>query len=325
MYTHVKQYITSGGPQNPSEDFYFKEEQAVKRFLSVLLSLVLAINICGTALAAESEPSEGYDPNPMHGYGAWSYIKIVPVSGAASDTHYIYSNYRASSTSDVGRVDFVKGFSYKAKSNSLTMKNYSNNDTTLIIHNMGTGFRLKLAGKNILRSIVVEQDGWDSALTIDGNGTATLGNKSDHDRIPLNVSGNLTILSGTIKCIKEDVDVTAAGHGERNSVFVSSKSSTPIRTELKHKGTLTFDKEHEAVYSDKTVTFSGKALKAPTLKRKGRIVKWKSVSGAKYQVKVGNTIKTLKKASYSGKTKVSVRIVKSKNGIMVMSPWSKRT
>ena len=293
----------------------------MKRILSFLTTLCLIFTISTPALA--SGPADHYDPTPFTGTGAWSYIKVTPVSGETARTHYVFSNY---TTNTDGIVDKVNHLSYSAKSNTLTINGYKEEDVILDARNMGTSFKIVLKGKNQLRSIHVDNQGWDSGLSISGSGSVTIGNKTDHNHVPLDVNGNLSLSGATIKLIAEEPNV-GSGLGLRYTLMTKSSSKTPFKTSLGYKAELSsfFMESGGAVVSCKDdVTFSGKALKTPKLKRKGKKVTWSKVKGAKYEIKAGKTVKTITKTSYKSASKISVRAVKTTEGIVCYSAWSKK-
>ena len=227
----------------------------------IILCLMLTI-IIPVYVTAASGPSDSYDPNPMTGSGAWSYIKVTPTSGETDRTHYIFSNY---TTNTEGQVDRVKGLSYNKKNNTLTLNNYNQEDVTISVHNMGTGFKIQLKNKkNKLRSIKVTNDnGWDSGLKISGNGSVTIGNKTDHNHVPLDVAGKCSLKAKKIKLVAEKPDV-GSGLGLRYTLMVKdNKAKKPFSTTMKYSKAVeinTFEMESGgAITSSKdTITFTKK-------------------------------------------------------------------
>ena len=206
----------------------------MRRFFAAVLTLIMVICMPHTAFAAYSGPSDSYDPTPMTGSGAWSYVKVTPVSGETARTHFVFSNYQK--PDGEGRVDKVKGLKYNRKKNILTINGYKQEDVVLELHNMGTGFTVVLKGKaNRLRSIKAENDNtWDSGLKLSGTGQIVIGNETDHNHVPLDVSGRCVLACGRVRLIAEKADV-GSGLGLRHTLIVKDSSSKkPLSTKMKH-------------------------------------------------------------------------------------------
>ena len=298
----------------------------MKKLKTLLLSALLAFTLGATSYAANTNPAAAYESSPTGDVGAWSYIKVTPVSGASSRTHYLFSNYQTTTLPIEGKVDTVAGFSYSRKTNTLTIRKVAEEDLMLLIHNMGTGFTLKLSGTNSLRSLKVDNENWNSGLTVFGTGKITLGNSDDHNHVPFEVNGTTELLGGTIKCIAEKTDVQSVG-GLRYSFLVNDARKNPLHTALKFKGALDGNEsanKTSLVRSTADITFSGKALKTLSVKRNGKTVSWNKVKGCKYQVKHGKKIIITKKTSYKTNSKMYVRALKITNGVMICSQWSKK-
>jgi|GEM_PF-2222032 len=294
--------------------------------ISVLFSAAYISQAASHTFTKCATPAPTYEPNPTGDVGAWSYIKVTPVSGASSRTHYVFSNYQTTTLPIEGKVESVNGMKYSKKTNTLTIKNFDEEDIILLIHNMGTGFTVKITGTNTLRSLKVENENWDSGLTVVGSGKLTLGNAVDHNNVPFDVNGTTELLGGTIKCLAEKTEIQSVG-GLRYSFLVCSAEKYPLHTALKSKGTLEANESANntaLVRSTEDITFTGKALKTPGVKRSGKKVSWSKVKGCRYQVKSGNKIITTRKTCIKNKGKVQVRAIKIQNGIMTCSSWSKK-
>ena len=294
---------------------------------TLLLTLLLFI-MAPSMVSAATGPAEYYDPKaPEETAGAWSYIKVAPVSGSRSKTHYVFSNYETTTLPKEGVVEAVDGMAYDKDSNTLTITGYRQEDIILSVHNMGTAFTLILSGENELRSVKVDKDKWDSGLAIDGTGTVVLGNTSDHIRIPLEVYGNLELLSGTITCLAEVSSVQSI-EGNRYSLMVSSPDSIPVTTMLSYDAAIEGGESSSGIFLVRTkdnITFSGDALKALKIKRKSKKVSWTKVPEAVYEVSVNGEITETSKNNIKApkKKKVSVRVFTEDKCIRTYSPWSK--
>ena len=302
----------------------------MKKAIAAILTLLLLLAPVAplTVFGAEDRtmPATEYIPGSQ-GSRAWSYILVRPYSGSSSRTHYVYSNYQTTTPPIEGVISEQEGMSYDLESNTLTITSLDAEDLNVTVHNMGTGFKVNLAGRSALRSFAVINEGWDSALTIDGSGSIVLGNKKDHNNVPLDVTGHLTILDGEIECIAEETDVQSIG-GLRYSFFVGETGKgSPLTSYLNWTGNLESKESTDGksiVSSKETVKFAGQALSAPTVKRKSkRLVKWKPVDGCTYQVMIDGKVIDVDQNMIKSKQKVSVRIVKDVNGSIIYSPWSK--
>lgn len=231
----------------------------MKKIALIICALFL---ILPSGIVFATGPSESYDPTPMTGSGAWSYIKVTPNSGETERTHYIFSNY---TTNTEGQVDKVKGLSYSKKENTLTLNNYKQEDVTISVHNMGDSFKILLSGKkNRLRSIKVTNDNsWESGLKITGKGSVVIGNKTDHNHVPLDVAGKCSLKAKKIKLVAEKPDV-GSGLGLRYTLMVKdNKAKKPFSTTMKYSKSVeinTFEMESGgAITSSKdTITFTKK-------------------------------------------------------------------
>lgn len=236
-----------------------KKEKTMKKLIAIFCTLCVMI-IPLNALA--SGPSESYDPTPFTGSGAWSYIKVTPVSGDTARTHYIFSNY---TTNTEGKVDTVKDISYNKKKNTLTLNNYKEEDVILEAFNMGTTFKIFLKGKkNRLRSISVTNDNsWESGLKMTGKGFITIGNKTDHNHVPLNVEGKCRLSAGKVKLIAEKPDV-GSGLGLRYTLMVKdNKEAKPFSTTMSYSKNVeinTFERASGGAITNSkdTITFTKK-------------------------------------------------------------------
>ena len=302
----------------------------MKKLIAAILSLLLLLAPVAPLTVSGAEdrtaPATEYVPGSQ-GYGAWSYILVRPYSGSSSRTHYVYSNYQSTTPPIEGVISEQEGMSYDLESNTLTISNLNADDLLVTVHDMGTGFKIVLEGNSALRCIKVEKKDWDSALTIDGSGSVTLGNKKDHNNVPLDVTGHLTIQGGELECIAEETDVQSIS-GLRYSLFVGEiGTGSPLTSYLNWSGNLESKESTDGksiVSSKETVKFAGQALSAPTVKRKSkRLVKWKPVDGCTYQVMIDGKVIDVDQNMIKSKQKVSVRIVKDVNGSIIYSPWSK--
>ena len=292
--------------------------------LTFLLFMIIPFNV-----SAATGPAESYNPKATDETeeGAWSYIKVTPVSGSKSRTYYVFSNYQTTTSPIEGVVEPVDGMVYEKESNTLTVTDFKQEDIILSIHNMGTAFTLNITGENELRCIKVDKDKWDSGLTVVGTGAVTLGNTSDHIRIPLEIYGDLELISGSITCL-EEISSISTQEGTRYSFMLSSTNSMPITTSVGINGTLNIVESSAGVFLIRTkenITFSGDALQAPEIKRKGKKVSWTKTPGAMYEVSVNGEVTETQKNIIKApkKKKVSVRMYMIDKCIKTYSPWSK--
>ncbi len=300
----------------------------MKKIRTILLTLMFLFVMPLTVCAAAG-PADHYDPRSTdeETAGAWSYIKVAPVSGARSKTHYVYSNYQSTTLPVEGVVEAVEGMTYDQDSNTLTVTDYKQEDIILSIHNMGTAFTLCINGENELRCIKADKDKWDSGMIITGTGSAVLGNASDHIRIPLEVYGDLEMISGVISC-RAEVSSVQSAEGNRYTFMVISENSVPVKTSVGYDAVIDGGESTGGTFLVRTrenITFSGDAHETPSIKRKGKKVTWTKTAGATYEVSVNGEVTETGKNSIKvpKKKKVSVRMFTVENCIKAYSPWSK--
>ncbi len=304
-----------------------RKAKGMKKIRAILLGMLLAI-VMPCAVRAATGPAEFYDPKAKdEAVGAWSYIKVAPVSGARSKTHYVFSNYETTTLPKEGVIEAVEGMVYDKATNTLNVTNYKQEDIVLSIHNMGTELTLNLEGENELRSVKVDKDLWDSGLIISGTGTTVLGNTSDHNRVPLELYGNLELLSGTVTCLAEVSSVQSA-EGDRYAFLMTSTDKIAVKTMVGCSVALDSVETSSGSYLIRTrenITFGGEALAAPEIKRKGKKVTWSKIDGATYEVSVNGEIQETQKTMVKAgkKKKVSVRAIKVDGFTIMYSPWSK--
>ena len=102
----------------------------------------------------------------------------------------------------------------------------------------------------------------------------------------------------------------------------------PITTSVGISATLNIAESSAGLFLVRTkesIIFSGDALQAPEIKRKGKKVSWTKTPGAMYKVSVNGEVTETQKNIIKApkKKKVSVRMYMIDKCIKTYSPWSK--
>ncbi len=109
-------------------------------------------------------------------------------------------------------IGTVKGATYSAKNNTLTLKNVTAD--LLRIHLMGNGLKINLVGKNTLNGIIVESGFYAGSITFTGTGSLTVNkNKSEE-------YGILLECSYAKSCLMVGGEVTLDVYGQSRAILV---------------------------------------------------------------------------------------------------------
>lgn len=149
--------------------------------ISMVFALVMALIMPMTVQAANKGPNKAAENNAYIQLITWKYDdaqeSYVEVHTHIWGTEEHFSHYPGAVQED------VKGFSYNASNNTLTITNYKNAGASLDVNEMGDDFKIKLVGTNELQNIQVWGYMYGGSLTVTGKGKLTV-NKNKNLGIP---------------------------------------------------------------------------------------------------------------------------------------------
>lgn len=126
-------------------------------------------------------------------------------------------------------VEKIKGAAYSAKTNTLTLNNYSHATVMLSANEMGDDFKIKLKGTNKLQQLEVWGYGYGGTLKLTGNGTLIVNkNKNAQNAITLHAEESNAYF-------KVDESVKLKAYARTNSDF-----SVCVYGTKKSKNAITF-------------------------------------------------------------------------------------
>lgn len=227
----------------------------VALFAAALVAFALAVSVTSTAEAATTGPYPGYNMNGNYN-GAGS------ISASTYDNRDVKPGYESftiwsgntmaydSATSQTVKAKKtfkkLKGMSYNQKNNTLTLSNVKAAKYTLSVNGMGTGFKIKLKGKNTLAGIYCQaaskysaKGDWTgkyypSSVTIDGKGSLAL-NKTKYNGSAITISGEGTRSTLTIT---RNPTVKMWAYGTSNVINVSATTAPNVSKAVALNGAL---------------------------------------------------------------------------------------
>ena len=220
---------------------------------AMVMALVLSFSMAQPAEAAStSKPYAGYKNSSKEVVDAGNiYMRTYDPRKvkAGYDSFYVWSgnsklwdakgNYVKASKA----FKTLKGMSYNKKSNTLTLKNVKAPTYTLSLRGMGTGFKIKLVGKNSLAGIESEYatkynskgefaGQYPSSLTITGTGSLELNkNKYNYAAISLSAYGTASKI-----VIDKKANLKLYAYGTSNVITASSTTQKKASAAVTIKG-----------------------------------------------------------------------------------------
>ncbi len=153
----------------------------MKKFFQISIVLLMLIGIILAMSTRVSAANEG----PSDSY---SYIRFMT---KGDDGDYTDKTVYMNQTYD----GVISGVSYDKSTNTLTICNYQNSNTYLDINEMGTDFKIKLVGKNILSHIQLWGFMYGSGLQLTGSGSLDIEGSEWDNAITIEAEKSLGFLT----------------------------------------------------------------------------------------------------------------------------------
>ena len=240
-----------------------KRERFFGKLVLVLLTFALTLVVTRdvkSVYAADSDIGDDWD---------YAYIRVINEDGSSK---FVYSLSEAETLEDhlTGAVSKkVKGVTYSAKTNTLTLKNYSGHILNII--EMGPDFKIKLVGENTLDgiSLVAGNPYWDAKNVNWGCGVTFTGSGS------LKVNGVWFNYAGA----EASEDAIDWGYGTAAGIFIDANGT---KTKLKFSGkvnaTVNAPKGGNAIVINETPSSKAFTCSSTLKKSGGKVSKTKSVN-----------------------------------------------
>lgn len=149
--------------------------------ITMIMALVMALILPVTVQAANKGPNKAAENNAYIQIITWVYDEAEE-SYVQKSTHIWGSDEHFSLVPGAVQEN-IKGLSYNAKTNTLTINNYKNSGAHLDVNEMGDDFKIKVVGTNELQNIQVWGYMYGGSLTVTGKGKLTV-NKNKNFGLP---------------------------------------------------------------------------------------------------------------------------------------------